>query len=293
MQRCTLRSISFCLGLLGGIGVLAGAAALRAEEPPPFQQVHCLKYAEGRAPIEAFARGAKPAGEIDVPMVICVARRPGQVVVLDAGYVDEAFGAAWGITTWTDLTERLGELGVSPEQVDLVTISHLHWDHSGGTSRFPKARFVMQRRELEYAALDLPGNPFVKDGFRIDETLDAIRLKWDGRLDLVDGDAEGWQPGLDLYLTPGHTAGTMMVCLATVQGRVCYSSDAVYLYRNLAENLPLGLAVLPSEVFESYQKIRRLLRGGRLVPGHDMEIFTAAEKHGFRRVSDRVVAIVE
>jgi hypothetical protein len=29
------------------------------------------------------------------------------------------------------------------------------------------------------------------------------------------------------------------------------------------------------------------------VPGHDMEIFTAAEKHGFRRVSDRVVAIVE
>jgi len=165
--------------------------------------------------------------------------------------------------------------------------------HSGGTGRFPKARFVMQRRELEYAALDLPGNPFVKNGFRIDETIDALRLKWDGRLDLVDGDAEGWHPGLDLYLTPGHTAGTMTVCLDTIQGRVCYSSDAVYLYRNLAENLPLGIAVLPTEMFESYQKIRRVLRGGKLVPGHDMEIFRAAEKHGFRRVSDRVVAIVE
>jgi hypothetical protein len=78
-----------------------------------------------------------------------------------------------------------------------------------------------------------------------------------------------------------------------VKGRVCYSSDAVYLYRNLTENLPLGLAVLPSEIFGSYQKIRRVLRGGRLVPGHDMEIFRNAENHGFRRVSDRVVAIVE
>ncbi len=85
----------------------------------------------------------------------------------------------------------------------------------------------------------------------------------------------------------------MTVCLDTVQGRVCYSSDAVYLYRNLAENLPLGIAVLPTEMFESYQKIRRVLRGGKLVPGHDMEIFSAAEKHGFRRVSEHVVAIVE
>jgi glyoxylase-like metal-dependent hydrolase (beta-lactamase superfamily II) len=281
---------SLCAGLLA---VLVGAPALHAEQAPPFQQVHCLKYAEGRAPIEALARGAKPAVEIDIPMVICVARRPDQVIVLDAGYVDEAYGAGWGITTWTDLAERLGDLGVEPEQVDLVTISHMHWDHAGGTNRFPRARFVMQRRELEYAALDLPGNPFVKDGFRIEETLDAIRLKWDGRLELVDGDAEGWEPGLDLYLTPGHTAGTMTVCLDTVQGRVCYSSDAVYLYRNLAENLPLGIAVLPTEMFESYRKIQRVLRGGKLVPGHDMEIFSAAEKHGFRRVSERVVAIVE
>jgi hypothetical protein len=46
-------------------------------------------------------------------------------------------------------------------------------------------------------------------------------------------------------------------------------------------------------MYESYQKIRRLLRGGRLVPGHDAAIFEAASEHGFRRVSERVVAIVE
>jgi glyoxylase-like metal-dependent hydrolase (beta-lactamase superfamily II) len=173
MTQRPLRSFICWLALLAAC---VAAPRLHADEAGPFRQVHCLKYAEGRVPIEALARGAKPAGEVEIPMLICVAQRPGQVIVLDAGYVDEKFGAGVGIATWTDLAVRLGDVGVKPDEVDLVTISHLHWDHSGGTDRFPKARFVMQRRELEYAALDLPGNPFVQDGFRLDETLDALRL---------------------------------------------------------------------------------------------------------------------
>jgi glyoxylase-like metal-dependent hydrolase (beta-lactamase superfamily II) len=287
-------------GIRGGLFALAwlalGPALAPAAEPAarPFQKLHCLKYASGKAPIEVLAKGAKPAVEIEIPMVVCVAQRPGQVIVLDAGYVDQPFGASYGIADWTDLVDRLAEIGVAPEKVDVVTISHMHWDHAGGTSRFPKARFVMQRRELAFAALDVPGNPFLADGFRVEEALDAIRLKWDGRLELVDGDVEQWAPGVDLFLTPGHTAGTMTVCLDTKKGRICYSSDAVYLYRNLEENLPLGIAADPGAMYESYEKIRRLLRGGaRLVPGHDAAIFEQAPAHGFRRVSDRVVAIVE
>jgi hypothetical protein len=38
----------------------------------------------------------------------------------------------------------------------------------------------------------------------MDEVVAALALKWNGRLDVVDGDAEGWQDSLDLYLTPGH-----------------------------------------------------------------------------------------
>ena len=85
----------------------------------------------------------------------------------------------------------------------------------------------------------------------------------------------------------------MTVCLTTTQGRVCYTSDAVYLYQNLEQNLPLGIALQPAAMFESYAKIRRVLRGGRLIPGHDIGIFEQANRHGFRRVSERVVAIVE
>jgi glyoxylase-like metal-dependent hydrolase (beta-lactamase superfamily II) len=283
-------SVSSRLVLSAALALAAAAAQAKAPAGP-FEQVHCLRYAGARVPTSILIGGAK--GDVDAVFIICAARRAGQTIVLDAGYVDQAYGASFGVTEWTDLADRLREVGVSPESVDVVTLGHLHWDHAGGTSRFPKAKFVLQRRELESAALDVPGNPFVASGFRLEEVVEALKLKWDGRVELVDGDAEGWQDGVDLYLTPGHTAGTMAVCLATKKGRVCYTSDAVYLYRNLEENLPLGLAIDPVAMFESFAKVRRVLRGGRLIPGHDASIFENAKALGFRRVNDHVVAVVE
>ena len=98
---------------------------------------------------------------------------------------------------------------------------------------------------------------------------------------------------MDVYLTPGHTAGTMTVCLDTKKGRVCYSSDAVYTYRNIEEDIPLGLALNSGEAVESFKKIRRVLRGGLLIPGHEPRIFSEPKSLGFRRVSEHAVAIVE
>jgi glyoxylase-like metal-dependent hydrolase (beta-lactamase superfamily II) len=274
-------------------GLFAASAAFAAEPAGPFKTVYCLKYAGLTAPLSGLVVGIQPNPTMEHPMVICVAQRPGQTVVLDAGFIDEAYGKTQGVTDFTQLAERLGDIGVKAEDVDLVTLGHLHWDHSGGTSVFPNARFVLQRAELEYAALTVAGNKFVTNGFRLEELTEALKLKWNGRLDLVDGDAEGWQDAIDLYLTPGHTGGTMTVCLATVKGRVCYTSDAVYTYENLEQNLPLGIAVLPAEMFESFAKIRRVLRGGKLVPGHAAAAFNDAKLRGFRKVSERVLAVVE
>ena len=295
IQGETLRATRrFGLGWLAVATVALVASAASAKEPSgPFQKVHCLKYAGLTAPLSALVVGVKPDPTLEHPMVICVAQRPGQTLVLDSGFVDEAYGRAQGVTDFTRIVDRLAEVGVKPEDVDLVTLGHLHWDHAGGTSAFPNARFVLQRRELEFAAVDLPGNKFVQNGFRMDDVVDTLKLKWNGRLDVVDGDSEGWQDGIDLYLTPGHTAGTMTTCLATVKGRVCYTSDAVYSYENLEQNLPLGIAVLPQEMFESFAKIRRILRGGKLVPGHAAAAFSEAKARGFRRVSERVLAVVE
>ena len=272
-------------------GVLLGAPA-RAEER--FEKVWCLRYATAPgAPLSMLLAGTPPEVKADLPFAMCVAKSGSQVVVLDAGYVDQALGAGFGAVGWTEYATLLGEIGITPDEVDYVTLSHLHFDHAGGTSRFPKAKFIVQRRELEYAAGALPHNSAAKSAFVAEDVLALVKLNWEGRVVLVDGDVEAIVPGLDVYLTPGHTAGTMTACLDTVKSRVCYTSDAVYTYRNIEEDIPLGLALNAGEAVESFKKIRGLLRGGRLIPGHEPRLFEDPESLGFRRVSERAVAIVE
>jgi glyoxylase-like metal-dependent hydrolase (beta-lactamase superfamily II) len=283
-----MRAVALALALL------AALPALAAEPDERFEKVWCLRYATAPgAPLSLLLAGAPPDARIDAPFAMCVAKREDLVVVLDSGYVDPELGKGFGVADWTEYAALLAEIGLTPDAVDYVTISHLHFDHAGGTSRFPKARFIVQRRELEYAAGALPQNSAARYGFVAADVLAMVQLNWEGRVLLVDGDAEAVVPGLDVYLTPGHTAGTMTACLATVKGRVCYTSDAVYTYRNIDEDIPLGVALNAGEAVESYKKIRRILRGGLLIPGHEPRVFDDPKGLGFRRLSARVVAVVE
>jgi glyoxylase-like metal-dependent hydrolase (beta-lactamase superfamily II) len=267
---------------------------MEAHAAERFEKLWCLRYATApSAPLSILLAGAPPEARADIPFAMCVAKSKQHVVVLDAGYVNQERGKPFNAAGWTEYATLLGEVGITPEQVDYVTLSHLHFDHAGGTSRFPKARFIVQRRELEYAASALPHNSAARTGFFAEDVLAVVQLNWESRVLLVDGDVEGVVPGMDVYLTPGHTAGTMTVCLATAEGRVCYSSDAVYTYRNFDEDIPLGIALNAGEAVESYKKIRRVLRGGLLIPGHEPRIFADPGGLGFRRVSEHAVAIVE
>jgi glyoxylase-like metal-dependent hydrolase (beta-lactamase superfamily II) len=276
-----------------GFAVMALFAA-PAEAADRFEKVWCLRYATApSAPLSILLAGAPPDARVDLPFAMCVAKSKQHVVVLDAGYVDQALGKAFNAQGWTEYATLLGEIGITPEQVDVVTISHMHFDHAGGTSRFPNAKFIVQRRELEYAAGALPHNSAAKGAFVADDVLAMVRLNWQGRVLLADGDVEAVVPGVDVYLTPGHTAGTMTTCLDTVKGRVCYASDAVYSYRNIDEDIPLGLALNAGEAVESFKKIRSILRGGLLIPGHEPRIFDDPKSLGFRKVSEHAVAVVE
>ena len=260
----------------------------------PFEKVWCLQFAEAPdAPLSALLAGAPRDATLDLPFAMCVARSPDQVVVLDSGFVNRKLGESYGVRGFVEYAPLLAEVGVSLEEVTTVTISHLHFDHAGGTSRFPEAKFVVQRRELEFAAAPMPHNSAARAATTAEDVLSLVELNWQGRVILADGDVEGLLPGVDVYLTPGHTAGTMTVCLDTVERRVCYSSDAVYTYRNLDEDVPLGLALDSFAAVESFKKIRGLLRGGVLIPGHEPRIFERPEQFGFRRVSEHAIAVVE
>jgi glyoxylase-like metal-dependent hydrolase (beta-lactamase superfamily II) len=277
-----------------GLGILLLGMANGAGAADTFDSVHCLQYAIARDyPVDAILFGTDRGQTMDLPFVLCVAKRDKDVVVLDAGYVNQSIGEEWGAADYRAFRPLFAEIGVKPEDVSLVTISHLHWDHAGATSEFPNARFVVQRRELEFAAGGMTQNKHARLGFYPEDVLAIVKLAWDGRVLLPDGDVEDLIPGLDVYATPGHTIATMTVCLDTRKGRVCYASDAVYTYRNIEQDIALGFGLDLYQSVESFAKIRRLVGTGILVPGHDPAMFASPETYKFRKVSDGVVAIVE
>ena len=260
----------------------------------PFESVHCFKYATAKDyPVDAILFGTDRGKVADVPFMFCVAKRGDEVVMLDAGFVNMAHAEEWGVVGYAEYRGLLAQIGVKPEDVSLVTLSHLHWDHAGGTSAFPNAKFVIQRRELEFAAGGMTLNKHARRGFYAEDVLDLVKLAWEGRVLLPEGDQEDLIPGLDVYLTPGHTIATMTVCLDTTKGRVCYASDSVYTYRNIEEDIALGFGLDLGQPMNSFAKIRRLVRDGILIPGHWSLLFDPPGKLQFRKVSDRIIAIVE
>ena len=100
--------------------------------------------------------------------------------------------------------------GFDPATVDLVVMSHLHFDHAGGLLRedgsraFPRARIVAQRAEWEIA---------LDDNSRIVASYDQPELQlvheW-GSGGAVDGETE-LVPGVSVRLTGGHSKGHQAV----------------------------------------------------------------------------------
>ena len=125
------------------------------------------------------------------------------------------------------LVAELAEAGITTDSITDVILTHLHFDHAGGTFReadgqlepvFAKARHWVQKRHWEWA-----GNPSERDraSFRRD---DFSGLKADGLLELVDGNQE-IMPGVRVTVINGHTPGQQMVEFHTGEKVVVYCGD--------------------------------------------------------------------
>jgi glyoxylase-like metal-dependent hydrolase (beta-lactamase superfamily II) len=280
------------------LAVLAATGFATQAMAQQFDKMYCIAYSIlANYPKDALLFGVDRGQTVDVPFTLCLAKSGDKVIAMDSGYVNQEVGAKWGGVDYVDYKTSFAEVGIKPEDVNLVTIGHMHWDHGGGTSAFPNAKFVVEKTELEFAAGAMTQNKQAKAGFEPEDVLAMVKLNWEGRVILADGDvkdvAPDVVPGVDVYLTPGHTAGTMSTCIDTTKGQVCYVGDAVYMYRNIEEDIPLGFGLNLYQMLESYKKIREFLGDGILVPGHEPELFADPEKHGFKKISDRIIAVVE
>jgi glyoxylase-like metal-dependent hydrolase (beta-lactamase superfamily II) len=148
----------------------------------------------------------------------CVLARDGRhTVLIDTGCgtkylpLDRKF---YAIEDGDPLLEDLATLGVRPEDVDTVLLTHLHFDHVGGATRydqqgqlvptFPKARYLVSRIEWEDATI---GGPELQTAYSLDNLLPLVER---GQLVLLDDDP-AIVPGLTAICTGGHTRGHLAV----------------------------------------------------------------------------------
>jgi glyoxylase-like metal-dependent hydrolase (beta-lactamase superfamily II) len=138
-----------------------------------------------------------------------------EVTLIDTGLgerLSEKESAICKVDRRGGLVARLAELGIDPEDVTAVVLTHLHFDHVGGVFRrddaghlhptFPRARHFIQRREL-LAALHPADERSAAAYHHAHECLEPLHEA--GLIEQLDGDTE-LSPRLRVVVTGGHTA---------------------------------------------------------------------------------------
>ena len=165
----------------------------------------------------------------------------GRLILIDNGIGDK-FGAKFRDiyavdTAYGELHQSLKQAGFAAEEVTDVILTHLHFDHCGGSTRqvgdrldvvFPHATHHVQQAHWDWARNP---NPRERASF-LAENLEPLAAS--GQLHLVDGDGELF-PGLAVRTVHGHTEAQQLVRVSGPEGTLVYVADLL----PTAAHLPL------------------------------------------------------
>jgi glyoxylase-like metal-dependent hydrolase (beta-lactamase superfamily II) len=163
----------------------------------------------------------------------------------------------------------LAQVGVAADTIDHVILTHLHYDHAGTLSAFPKARFHLQAAEMAYATGPCMAHAHLSHPFTVDHVCEMVKNVYAGRVLFHDGDAEV-APGVTVHKIGGHSRGLQCVRVATANGPVVLASDASHYYENFETGKVFPVTVDIADVLAGYQRVVALSGSRRrVIPGHD------------------------
>ena len=260
------------------------AAFLAHATPPPPAAVRLYTLDCGRIDFDdmrVFSDTGDHDGEHGIMPVSCFLIRHGDTWMLwDAGLGDEIARSAHGETLVglhfrvpVTLSSQLALLGLKPDDIHYVGLSHLHADHSGNAALFPNATFLVSPRELAWAGTVPP-----PDGVLADRVA-AVQA---GHVQPVPDDLDVFGDGsVRMVSTPGHTPGHHALVLRLPRsGVVILSGDVAHFRENYDRGLvPLG-NVSRAETLASIDHVRGLARNlhARVVIQHAQDVFASMPK---------------
>ena len=193
----------------------------------------------GNAPKALWERwaNADDRNRIDLACRALLVREPDRDILFETGigaFFEPGLKDRFGVQEERHvLLDNLEGLGISHEDIDVVVLSHLHFDHAGGLLTawrpktahqllFPNATFVVGRDAWERAR-----HPHSRDKASFIPELQAL-LESSGRLEIVEGETSPTLgPEYRFHLSSGHTPGLLLAEIPGSLGPIIFGGDLV------------------------------------------------------------------
>ena len=176
------------------------------------------------------------------------------------------------------LVANLAAEGLKPDDIDVVVLSHLHFDHAGGLLGphedgaqllFRKSQFVVSRPAWERAFA-----PHARDRASFIPAINT-QLAATGRVELLDGPRSATLgPDWHFHLSEGHTPGLLLAEVPTEAGPLLFASDAIPGRPWVHTAITMGYDRFPERLIEEKEALLADLhaRGGSVFFTHDPEV---------------------
>lgn len=244
----------------------------------------------GNAPLAMWSRWIAPDEHNRVPLACrcLLVREPGRNLLLETGigaFFEPALRERYGVLEDRHvLLDSLSEVGLGPEDIDVVVLSHLHFDHAGGllaawrqdehgpaapALAFPRARVIAGRVAWERAQ-----QPHPRDRASFIPALQEL-LAGSGRLELVEGERSATLgDGYRFRYSDGHTPGMLLTEIEMPAGPVVFCADLIPGRPWVHLPITMGYDRFPELLIDEKRALLEDLlgRGGRLFYTHDPEV---------------------
>ncbi len=193
---------------------------------------------------------------------------PHGTFIVDTGF-DEAMAKKRQRQIVRPVAEGLKAIGIVPDSVKNVIVSHLHYDHTGNYDLFPHARYHLQDVEMAYATGRCMCHAHLRLPFEVEDVVAMVRKVFANRVTFHDGAGEV-APGITVHRIGGHSKGLQCVRVDTRRGPVVLASDTTHLYAHVEQGRVFPITYNVGDVLDGYETLKRLAGAmSRIVPGHD------------------------
>ncbi|MFN7949761.1 MAG: N-acyl homoserine lactonase family protein [Blastocatellia bacterium] len=277
--------LSLCVLLLCCSALLTAVddkhSASQSEQP--VYEIYAISYGViPDFPVASLVAGADRARKLDIQMMVWLLKGPGgRNILVDAGFYRDKFFRQWKVRDFVKPSEAIARVGLKPEDITDLIVTHMHWDHADGIDLFPKAQVWIQQDEFTYYAGEAWQARNTHGGIDADDVLALVRLNTEGRVKLVKGDNQELLPGIRVFTGGRHTYASQYVSVSTRSGTTVVASDNLYLYENLEKSLPIAQTLDAASNLRAQERMKQLASHPRLIiPGHDPAIFVKFPKPG-------------